>query len=161
MGISHTVNAKIPQNIKKCGNLTFTTYNHAMIAFDEIDKRLKSLGKDRSWLVEITGRSADGVRAALAPNAKPKSRSELLQKVLSDAIEREESTRYPQITLPDQLTLAPTASEFDLWCQTYKASASATMKDWAVNELNKAATEWKASQIQLLPSSPVTLEKQA
>lgn len=66
-----------------------------MIPFDEIDQRLKSLGKDRAWLAEVTGRSSGAIRAALAPNSTPKNRTELLQKALTDAIEREETSRGP------------------------------------------------------------------
>lgn len=66
-----------------------------MIPFDEIDMRLKSLGKDRVWLAKASGRKPDSIRVALAPNAVPAKRSELLQKALSDAIEREEASRGP------------------------------------------------------------------
>lgn len=61
-----------------------------MIPFDEIDRRLEALGKDRAWLAQASGRSASSIRSALAPGAHPKQRSELLQRALSDAIEREE-----------------------------------------------------------------------
>ena len=64
-----------------------------MIPFEEIDARLDMLGKSRSWLAEITERSPDSIRAALAPNAVPKSRSSKLQRVLSEAIEREEAAQ--------------------------------------------------------------------
>lgn len=62
-----------------------------MIPFEEIDAALKALGKDRSWLVENSGRSPGAIRSALAPNASAQHRSELLQKALTDAIEREEA----------------------------------------------------------------------
>lgn len=61
-----------------------------MIPFDEIDSRLEKLGKDRAWLAQASGRKPDSIRVALAPSAPPSKRSELLQKALSDAIEREE-----------------------------------------------------------------------
>jgi len=64
-----------------------------MIPFEEIDERLKAVGKNRAWLAEVTGRSPGSIRAALAPNAVPKQRTTLLQKALSDAIEKEESSR--------------------------------------------------------------------
>lgn len=60
-----------------------------MIPFDEIDARLKDIGKNRAWLAEQSGRPPGSIRVALAPNSDPKNRSELLQKALSDAIERE------------------------------------------------------------------------
>lgn len=61
-----------------------------MIPFDEIDKRLTAIGKDRKWLAESSGRKINSIIAALAPNAIPSKRSELLRKALSDAIVREE-----------------------------------------------------------------------
>ena len=64
-----------------------------MIAFEDIDNRLESLGLDRAWLAEITGRSPGSIRSALAPNADPSKRSSLIQKALSDAIEAEEANR--------------------------------------------------------------------
>lgn len=64
-----------------------------MIPFEEIDKRLDALGLDRKWLAESSGRKPDSIRVALAPNADPKNRTHLLQKALSDAIEREEEAR--------------------------------------------------------------------
>lgn len=67
-----------------------------MIAFEDIDNRLTSIGKDRKWLVEITKRSEGAIRSALAPNSLPKNRSALLQKALSDAIEQEEAQRILQ-----------------------------------------------------------------
>lgn len=66
-----------------------------MIPFNEIDSRLEALGKNRAWLVDVTGRAEGSIRAALAPNAAPKQRTELLQRALSDAIEREEASRGP------------------------------------------------------------------
>lgn len=64
-----------------------------MIPFDEMDRRLDALGLTRSWLAAKSGRSPHSIRAALAPNATPKNRSELLQRALSAAIEREEADR--------------------------------------------------------------------
>lgn len=64
-----------------------------MIPFEEIDRRLDAIGKDRKWLAEVTQRSPDSIRAALAPKAHPKQRSSLLQKALSDAIVSEEEAQ--------------------------------------------------------------------
>jgi hypothetical protein len=64
-----------------------------MIPFDAIDSILKSLGKDRPWLVHQSKRSASAIRSALAPNATTQHRSPLLQKALTDAIEREQSAQ--------------------------------------------------------------------
>ena len=117
-----------------------------MIHFDEIDTRLESIGKDRKWLAEMTGRSEGSIRAALAPNSAPKNRTALLQKALSDAIEKEESAQRASIRLPDQLALAPTAEEFDAWDRASRAAKAETLKAWAIDELNKAATAWHASR---------------
>ena len=62
-----------------------------MIPFDQMSKRLQELGVDRAWLAEKSGRSPHSIRAALAPAATPKNRSEHLQRALSAAIEREEA----------------------------------------------------------------------
>jgi hypothetical protein len=62
-----------------------------MIPFEEIAARLAGIGQNRAWLVENSGRSPGAIRSALAPNASSQHRSELLQKALSDAIEREEA----------------------------------------------------------------------
>jgi SOS-response transcriptional repressor LexA len=122
-----------------------------MIPFDEIDSRLALIGKNRAWLVEVTGRSENSIRASLAPSAPDSKRSDLLQKALSDAIEKEESAQRSSARLPDQLALAPTADEFNAWCRAYKASEAETLKDWAIDELNKAAAAWKASKVSQFP----------
>jgi hypothetical protein len=72
-----------------------------MIPFEEIDAALKSLGKDRAWLAQESGRKPDSIRVALATNADPKNRSELLQKALSDAIEREQLRQAAEKPRPD------------------------------------------------------------
>jgi SOS-response transcriptional repressor LexA len=125
-----------------------------MIPFDEIDSRLEALGKDRKWLAEKSGRSYDSIRTALAPSASPSKRSELLQKALSDAIEREESRSAEHI--PDQLALTATPDEFDAWCRAYKASDADTLKEWAVEQLNRAAKAWHDHRVKLvaLESAP-------
>lgn len=117
-----------------------------MIPFNQIDARLEALGKDRAWLASTTGRSLDAIRSALAPGAKPKSRSELLQRALSKAIEDAENQKAI-VRLPDQLALAPTAAEFEAWDLASRAAKAKTLKDWAIDELNKAAAAWQASQL--------------
>ena len=67
--------------------------HETMIPFEEIDRRLDGIRKDRKWLSEASGRKPDSIRVALAPNADPKNRTGLLQKALSDAIEREEEAQ--------------------------------------------------------------------
>lgn len=114
-----------------------------MIQFEDIDKRLDALKLDRAWLAENTPYSADYLRTVLAP--KSTRRTDRVQQIISDAIEKEEERRREHPKLPDQLALAPTAEDFDRWCRAYKASDAATLKDWAVDELNKAAAAWAAS----------------
>lgn len=57
--------------------------------WNEIDKRLAALGKDRVWLSDVTPYSWETVRQALAPNGK--ARSVRMLSVLSRAIEDEEA----------------------------------------------------------------------
>lgn len=64
-----------------------------MIEFDDVDDRLQAMGQTRAWLATITGRSAESIRSALAPNASPSKRSKHLQRAISDAIEGEEARR--------------------------------------------------------------------
>lgn len=65
-----------------------------MIPFEEMDRRLEAIGKDRSWLAEETKRSPDHIRTLLAPNST--RRSEKVQALLSDAIVREERRQRNQ-----------------------------------------------------------------
>ena len=111
-----------------------------MIPFDDIDARLEKLGKDRAWLAEKTPYSAAYIRDLMAP--KSTRRTERVQLIISDAIEKEESAQVAADRLPDQLALAPTADEFNAWCRAYKASPAETLKEWAIDELNKAAAQW-------------------
>lgn len=93
-----------------------------MIPFEEIDSRLERLGKNRAWLVEVTGRSPESIRAALAPNALPSKRSKLLQKALSDAIEAEEAEQWAQ---PERV-IPPGHVEFVLTDTQYKRAQIAS-----------------------------------
>lgn len=61
-----------------------------MIPFEEIDNRLKGIGKTRAWLAEASGKKPDTIRGALAPGAAEFKRSAGLQKALTIAIEGEE-----------------------------------------------------------------------
>lgn len=110
-----------------------------MIPFDKIDERLEKLGRKRKWLAEVTGRSDHAIRAALAPNAAPKSRSSLLQKALTDAIEREEAERQKSMPLVEDVTLYPTQEEFKVWSAAFKSSPYSTLKEWAIATLNGAS----------------------
>ena len=107
-----------------------------MIPFDEIDQRLEKLGRNRKWLVEATGRSDHAIRSALAPNATPKSRSALLQKALTDAIEREEMEQLKKPELVKSITLEPSIEEYRLWSEAFKKSPYSTIEEWAIAALN-------------------------
>jgi hypothetical protein len=99
-----------------------------MIPFEEIDAALKALGKDRAWLAIESGRKPDSIRVALATNADPKNRSELLQKALSDAIEREREKRADaqriQFEAPPEIPAGHTA--IYLSGQTYEEAERAS-----------------------------------
>jgi len=128
-----------------------------MIPFDEIDNRLEKLGKDRAWLSLASGRKPDSIRVALAPSAPPSKRSELLQKALSDAIEREEANQATAIPilLPDRITLEVSAEKFDAYSRAAADVRGRTIKEWAIEELDRAAEAWHAAQakIRQFPSS--------
>jgi transcriptional regulator with XRE-family HTH domain len=59
-----------------------------MIAFPEMDQRLKRIGKDRLWLAAQTPYTANTIRQALTPRGSAKSAR--LQEVLSGVIEMQE-----------------------------------------------------------------------
>jgi hypothetical protein len=117
-----------------------------VIPFEEIDARLEQLGLNRAWLAETTSRSAGAIRSALAPSASAQHRSEKLQQVLSDAIEREELSRQSKVMLPERISIEATKEDFESWCRAYKASPHDTLEDWSVEALNKAADEWHRRQ---------------
>lgn len=112
-----------------------------MIPFEEIDKRLDALTLDRKWLSEASGRKPDSIRVALAPNAPTSKRSELLQKALSDPIEKEEDRRRAHAAMPDRLTIEAPTDEAKEWNRA-AAKEGIPVHDWAVIQLNKAAEEW-------------------
>ena len=107
-----------------------------MIPFDNIDHRLKKLGKDRMWLAEKSGRSHASIRTALAKSAVPKARSALLQKALSDAIEREEMEQAKKPELTKSIVLEPSIEEYRLWSEAFKKSPYSTIEEWAIAALN-------------------------
>jgi hypothetical protein len=69
-----------------------------VIPWDDIDKRLTGIGKDRTWLAENTPYSAGHIRTVLAPGSV--RRSDRIQSVLSKAIEDEESCQRAKVELP-------------------------------------------------------------
>jgi len=99
-----------------------------MIPFEEIDARLSKLGKNRTWLAEKSGRSADSIRGALAPNAPPAKRSELLQKALSDAIEGEE--HFTPQNIPGYSEIFLSDAQLDLVDKASRVAGSASLKDF-------------------------------
>lgn len=124
-----------------------------MIPFDEIDNRLKELGKDRAWLADETSRSPDSLRAALAPKAKPKNRSSLLQKALTDAIVREEERQaappIPVAPVPalDRVTVECTEEERRAWQQA-ALDEELTLDPWIIDTLNKAARKSAGNSVE-------------
>ena len=107
-----------------------------MIQFEDISKRLEGIGKDRKWLAENSGRSYDSIRTALAKKAAPKSRSTLLQKALTDAIEREEMEQAKKPELVKSITLEPSIEEYRIWSEAFKMSPYSTIEEWSVAALN-------------------------
>ena len=110
-----------------------------MIPFEDIESRLKKLGKDRVWLAEKSGRSHASIRTALAKSAVPKARSALLQKALSDAIEREELDQLKKPELVKSITLEPSIEEYRLWSEAFKISPHSTIEEWAKASLNETS----------------------
>lgn len=105
-----------------------------MIPFDEIDIRLEQLGQNRAWLSEASGRKPDSIRVALAPNAPSSKRSELLQKSLSDAIEKEESARKIPFKTAQNLVLEFEKEDFRNICQA-AADGGQAPDEWAEGKL--------------------------
>lgn len=119
-----------------------------MIAFEEMDSRLESLGKDRTWLSVASGRKPDSIRVALAPSAPKAKRSTLIQKALSDAIEREESRLAALKSNPpfpqQHLVLRPSDEDYESWC---RAADGEPVNLWAVEALNQAARRYIAGPV--------------
>jgi hypothetical protein len=113
-----------------------------MITFDEIDARLELLGKTRAWLAETTRRKPGSIRAALAPNAVPKQRTGLLQKALSDAIEREEALRgtaTPQIS--GVYEIRQTAEQSDRADRASRVVGAASFAEFCLQAIQHRANE--------------------
>lgn len=119
-----------------------------MIDFEEIDQRLKDLGKDRAWLAEESRKKPDTIRGALAPNAPAFKRSESLQRALSDAIERAEAVKSAPATAfeSQQLVLRPNDEDYNRWSD----AANQRLPEWAANSLNMLAERYqkKATDLQ-------------
>ena len=120
-----------------------------MIPFEEIDKRLAALGKDRAWLAENTPYSSDYIRTVLAPKSTRRT-SRVLQ-ILSEAIEREELKNEDIKTQcdfpPDRITVEVSSERLDRYLEAADL-ADQQLKPWIISELNKAAEEWLAKKNQ-------------
>ena len=102
-----------------------------MIQFDDIDDRLEKLRKNRIWLAEQTPYSAAYIRDVMAP--KSTRRTERVQKILSDAIEREEA-RLAQIasmptpqSIPDRISIECSPQEREMWADAANANKDMMM----------------------------------
>ena len=124
-------------------------YFLGMIPFEDIDKRLASIGKNRKWLSLTSGKSESAIRSALAKNAPPERRSTSMQKALSDAIaacEREQAQKkMTREDLPTSIALPFTQEQFDLM-QAAAICANMTVTEWMIHELNMSGEVWKADK---------------
>jgi phage repressor protein C with HTH and peptisase S24 domain len=115
-----------------------------MIPFEEIDSRLKQIGKDRKWLAQATRRSEAAINSALAPGSSPVKKSKSIQGLMTDAIEREEATMNERPVQLSHLTLRISTEELNEWAKAYKASDLDTLEDWtlqAIREYIRGAAE--------------------
>jgi len=100
-----------------------------MIAFEEIDSRLESLGKDRAWLAAETGYSVAYIRDVLAPNST--RRTERIQLILSDPIEKEEAQNKKTAVLPPGYSaIFLTDKELDLADQASRLIKSKSLAEF-------------------------------
>ncbi len=117
-----------------------------MIQFEDMVGRLASIGKNRAWLAEETPYSADYIRTVLAP--KSTRRTERVQKVLSDAILREEERqRAAAIVIPpllDRITIECHPEERRRWNNAAMV-AGQDLDAWVIESLNSAAEDGSAA----------------
>lgn len=120
-----------------------------MIPYEEIDERLKRLGKSRKWLAETTGRSIGAIRSALAPGSGGRYRSPLLQKSLSNAITNEEDRQSQKsIELQSQrITVECSREQFRKWNKAALV-CGLLIEDWAIESLDKMAEELEKTSSQ-------------
>jgi hypothetical protein len=136
---------------KKIAFCDFRCETLLMIHFDQMKVRLKGIGKDRTWLAENTPYSADYIRTVLAPNST--RRTDRIQEILSNAIEREEQRKHLATLdgaqeLCDRITIECTPEERREWDQAARGQERA-LDDWIVGTLNTAAEFWQSTQQQL------------
>ena len=131
-----------------------------MIPYDEIDSRLRSLGKNRAWLAEVTKRSPDSVRTALAPKAPAAKRSTLLQMALSEAIEREEASSINSVPVPlgHRLFVEPSDAQFHLWMTAAYSKPGRSFDQWAKAGLDELANEELAKRAAYLLPAPQAVQ---
>lgn len=118
-----------------------------MIPFEKIDSRLEEIAKDRAWLANETPYSAAYIRDILAPNST--RRTERIQKIISDAIEREEAAQRDQAVealKQHAITVYPSREQFNRWTRAFKHSRAETMEEWAERGLDELAAEWEQEQ---------------
>ena len=120
-----------------------------MIPFEDMDARLSAIGQDRAWLAQTTPYSPDYIRTVLAP--KSTRRTQRVQAVLSNAIEKEEqaqaAAKVESIDPPDRITIYEAPEQFDAWSRSAAAEdPPKTVKECAIETLNQAAEEWHHRQ---------------
>lgn len=113
----------------------------------EIDDLLETIGKDRRWLAEQSGYSYYSVRDCLAPDGK--KLTSRMHGALMAAIEKHRASLDPENTaapqLPDRLTIEAHPRIVAAWDAAAKGEGQTT-KEWAIQELNRAASAWRALQ---------------
>lgn len=108
-----------------------------MIPFEEVDRRLAALGKDRQWLAEKTGYSYASIREALAPNSK--KRSWRIQREITDALEGEEQVQgLAAPTAAQNLVLEVDVPTFERWSRAALKHGE-IITDYAIRAIEEAA----------------------
>ncbi len=115
-------------------------HSHLVIPFEEMDARLKAIGRDRKWLSQATGRKLASIRVALAPNTQQKNRSHLLQVSLSQAIEAEKARQKDsQSAIQTQVvSLQVDREQFRAWNAAAMAEGK-LIEEWAILHLARLA----------------------
>ena len=129
-----------------------------MIPFEEIDGRLKIIGRNRKWLAETSGKSPDTIRGALATNAPAFKKSESLQRSLSDTIEREESRQLAEKMGEESPELPPGYYAIYLTGESLKRAqlASCRIDQPDLHAFCIEAIKLKADEILMLNALPDT-----
>lgn len=126
------------------------------MSFDEIDPRLKKLGKDRAWLAAQCDYSTSTLASALAPNGSNKTPKALRR--MWEALDREEQRqkqeKYKPAPLTNTVTLTPTVDQFDRWMRAaYRNHDS--FDEWAKEGLDALADLYpQKDQITIAADAP-------